>query len=341
MPLRELFLRIDALKNHEPRFELIKASPELVAVASRWVNALKNKERGALTNLFSTSEHISYIGSSLDEFWSGKMLRDGYADHADEVPDFTIKNFEVEAFESNNFGWASWIGELHFHESGNVSIERFTWVFILEDGTWKIAHVHVSNPTSNFDKLGIEHRAFDGLIQAAKEGYNHITGEGTATVMFTDIADSSSIAQSAGDRAWTVAINKHLEAVSEVIEENGGNIVKTLGDGTMSTFSTARNAMIAAKTLQNLEAEEIDTFVLKVRIGIHTGDVIQSNGDFFGTVVNKAARIASSANPGQILVSNATRGMVEGSVEFKFESPITVALRGIEGNHSISTLSPT
>ena len=320
---------------------MIKDSPELAAVASRWLNALKNKERGALTNLFSTSEHISYIGSSLDEFWSGKMLRDGYADHADEVPDFTIKNFEVEAFESNNFGWVSWIGELHFHESGNVSIERFTWVFILEDGTWKIAHVHVSNPTSNFDKLGIEHRAFDGLVQAAKEGYNHITGEGTATVMFTDIADSSSIAQSAGDRAWTVAINKHLEAVSEVIEENGGNIVKTLGDGTMSTFSTARNAMIAAKTLQNLEAEEIDTFVLKVRIGIHTGDVIQSNGDFFGTVVNKAARIAASANPGQILVSNATRGMVEGRAEFKFESPITVALRGIEGNHSISTLSPT
>ena len=126
-----------------------------------------------------------------------------------------------------------------------------------------------------------------------------------------------------------------------MIEENGGNIVKTLGDGTMSTFSTARNAMIAAKTLQNLEAEEIDTFVLKVRIGIHTGDVIQSNGDFFGTVVNKAARIAASANPGQILVSNATRGMVEGRAEFKFESPITVALRGIEGNHSISTLSPT
>ena len=98
--------------------------------------------------------------------------------------------------------------------------------------------------------------------------------------------------------------------------------------------------MITAKNIQNLEADEIDTLVLKVRIGIHTGDIIQSNGDFFGTVVNKAARIASSASPGQILVSDATRSMVEGSVEFTFESPITVALRGIEGNHSISTLSP-
>ncbi len=317
---------------------MIKDSPELAAVASRWLNALKNKERGALTNLFSVSEHISYIGSSFDEFWSGKMLRDGYADHADEVPDFAIKSFEVEAFESNNFGWASWIGMLHFPETGSVSIERFTWVFTLEDGTWKIAHVHVSNPTSNIDNIGIEHRAFDALIQAAKEGYNHISGEGTATVMFTDIADSSSIANSVGDRAWAVAINKHLEAVSEVIEENDGNIVKTLGDGTMSTFSSARAGMTAAKAIQILVTNAQREPQLKIRIGIHTGDVIKSNGDFFGTVVNKAARIATSANPGQILVSDATRSMVESGGEFEFESPISVALRGIEGNHSISTL---
>ena len=302
------------------------------------MNALKNKERGALTNLFSVSEHISYIGSSFDEFWSGKMLRDGYADHADEVPDFAIKSFEVEAFESNNFGWASWIGKLYFPETGNVCIQRFTWVFILEDGTWKIAHVHVSNPTSNIDKLGIEHRAFDALIQAANEGYNYISGEDTATVMFTDIADSSSIANSVGDRAWAVAIIKHLEAVSEVIEENDGNIVKTLGDGTMSTFSSARAGMTAAKAIQILVTNAQREPQLKIRIGIHTGDVIKSNGDFFGTVVNKAARIATSANPGQILVSDATRSMVESSGEFEFESPISVALRGIEGNHSISTL---
>ena len=156
--------------------------------------------------------------------------------------------------------------------------------------------------------------------------------------MFTDIADSSSIANSVGDRAWAVAINKHLEAVSEVIEENDGNIVKTLGDGTMSTFSSARAGMIAAKAIQILVTNSQREPQLEIRIGIHTGDVIKSNGDFFGTVVNKAARIATSANPGQILVSDATRSMVESGGEFEFESPISVALRGIAGNHSISTL---
>jgi class 3 adenylate cyclase len=211
-------------------------------------------------------------------------------------------------------------------------------VFVLEHGTWKIAHVHVSNPTSNVEKLGVEHTAFDRLMNAAKEEFSAPSGEDTATVMFTDIADSSSIAASVGDRAWARVIGEHLRAVSETVKGNGGKIVKTLGDGTMSTFSSARNALATAIFIQKMACLQSGDHKLEVRIGIHTGDVVQSNGDFFGTVVNKAARIAASANPGQILVSDASRAMVAGSPEFAFESPVSVALRGIEGNHSISTL---
>ena len=316
----------------------IKPSPELAAVAARWLNALKSKQRETLTNMFSASEHIRYIGSGSNELWSGQILRDGYADHAEEVPEFTIESNQFEAFEAGDTGWASWVGELRFPENGTTCVERFTWVFVLEHGTWKIAHVHVSNPTSNVEKLGVEHTAFDRLMSAAKAEFSAPSGEDTATVMFTDIADSTSIAAAIGDRAWAKVIGQHLRAVSETVESNGGKIVKTLGDGTMSTFSSARNALTTAITIQKLIREVSEAHVLEVRIGIHTGDVVQSNGDFFGTVVNKAARIAASANPGQILVSEASRSMVEGSPEFTFESPVTVALRGIEGNHSISTL---
>lgn len=323
------------------KLDPIKPSPELAAVAARWLNALKNKQRETLTNMFSASEHIRYIGSSFNELWSGQILRNGYADHAEEIPEFTIENDAIEAFESSNTGWASWVGELRFPENDAACVERFTWVFVLEHGVWKIAHVHVSNPTSNIEKLGVEHTAFDRLISAAKEEFSAPSGEDTATVMFTDIADSSSIAATIGDRAWAKVINEHLRAVSETIEGNGGHIVKTLGDGTMSSFSSARNALTSAISIQKLTRQESGGHVLEVRIGMHTGDVVQSNGDFFGTVVNKAARIAASASPGQILVSEASRSMVEGSPEFTFESPISVTLRGIEGDHSISTLAYT
>lgn len=323
------------------KLDPIKPSPELAAVAARWLNALKNKQRETLTNMFSASEHIRYIGSSFNELWSGQILRNGYADHAEEIPEFTIENDAIEAFESSNTGWASWVGELRFPENDTACVERFTWVFVLEHGVWKIAHVHVSNPTSNIEKLGVEHTAFDRLISAAKEEFSAPSGEDTATVMFTDIADSSSIAATIGDRAWAKVISEHLRALSETIEGNGGKIVKTLGDGTMSSFSSARNALTSAISIQKLTRQESGGHVLEVRIGMHTGDVVQSNGDFFGTVVNKAARIAASASPGQILVSEASRSMVEGSPEFTFESPISVALRGIEGDHSISTLAYT
>lgn len=323
------------------KLDPIKPSPELAAVAARWLNALKNKQRETLTNMFSASEHIRYIGSSFNELWSGQILRNGYADHAEEIPEFTIENDAIEAFESSNTGWASCVGELRFPENDTACVERFTWVFVLEHGVWKIAHVHVSNPTSNIEKLGVEHTAFDRLISAAKEEFSAPSGEDTATVMFTDIADSSSIAATIGDRAWAKVISEHLRALSETIEGNGGKIVKTLGDGTMSSFSSARNALTSAISIQKLTRQESGGHVLEVRIGMHTGDVVQSNGDFFGTVVNKAARIAASASPGQILVSEASRSMVEGSPEFTFESPISVALRGIEGDHSISTLAYT
>lgn len=320
---------------------LIKESPELAAVASRWVIAIQNNDRRALTNLFSSSEHVRYLGTAPGEIWSGAVLRDGFADHAEEIPDFAIGNVDVEAFECGNVGWASWIGEMQFDVVGSESVCRYTWVFVLEDGAWKIAHVHVSNPMSNIEKMGVEHSALDKLVLAAKEGYEPFGGEGTASVMFTDIAGSSSIANSVGDRAWASTINRHFDTVSEVIEKNDGRIIKTLGDGTMSTFSSARAAMTAAKAIQKLVTETTREPPLKVRIGIHTGDVIEADGDFFGNVVNKAARVAAAANPGQILVSDVTREMVGSGAGFEFESPVSVMLRGIEGHHSIATLTWT
>jgi adenylate cyclase len=72
-----------------------------------------------------------------------------------------------------------------------------------------------------------------------------------------------------------------------------------------------------------------------VRIGINTGDVVQSGDDFFGTVVNKAARIAGITGAGEIRISDATRIMVGGASEFQFSDPANVMLKGLEGDHQV------
>ena len=112
----------------------------------------------------------------------------------------------------------------------------------------------------------------------------------------------------------------------------------SLGDGTMSTFSSTRAAMTAANSIQEQISSQQDEPKLQVRIGINTGDVVQAGDDFFGTVVNKAARIAGIAGAGEIRISDATRIMVGGASEFQFSDPANVALKGLEGDHQLYRL---
>lgn len=84
--------------------------------------------------------------------------------------------------------------------------------------------------------------------------------------------------------------------------------------------------------------EQADGPAIALRIGIHTGNVVQTNDDFFGTVVNKAARIAALAAPGEIQVSDATRKMVGEMRDYRFSNTASVQLQGLEGERLIHRL---
>ncbi|MFT4727997.1 MAG: adenylate cyclase [Granulosicoccus sp.] len=318
--------------------ETIKPSAELVAIARRWLNAIQNKERETLTHSFLDSDVVRYIGTGFDEYWSGKLIRKGYADHADEIPPMRYQNMQIEAFESGNTGWANCLCELIFTDEKEVHQLRYSWIFQLKSDGWKICHVHVSLPKSNLEVIGLEHTAFEDLINSAKEAFDLVANQGTNTVMFTDIVGSSSIAEAVGDHVWAETIDWHLESLTRLIETNDGTLVKSLGDGTMSVFPSTRGAVKAAIAMQKMLDKSEREPVLKIRIGLHTGDVVQSKGDFFGTVVNKAARIAGVAEPSQILLSDVTRAMVEASGHFEFSQSKTVQLKGITGSHEISDI---
>jgi adenylate cyclase len=115
-------------------------------------------------------------------------------------------------------------------------------------------------------------------------------------------------------------------------------LVKTLGDGSMSSFGAASGAMRAAIAIQSAAAESNEEPTLKVRVGIHAGDLIRADGDFFRTVANKASRITGLAQPNEILVSDVARAMAGEHEEFEFGDPVSAALRGIERRHTISDL---
>ncbi|MEM6440068.1 MAG: adenylate/guanylate cyclase domain-containing protein [Pseudomonadota bacterium] len=159
---------------------------------------------------------------------------------------------------------------------------------------------------------------------------------GIASIMFTDIVDSTALAEAMGDRAWSRVVEAHAAGVAARIEAAGGELVKSLGDGTLSSFPTAVGALAAAAAIQAASAEREPR--LRVRIGIHTGDLVRAEDDYLGGVVNKAARIAAAAAPEEMRVSEVTRLMAGGAQGLRFEDPVQVALKGLEGEHLLHRL---
>ena len=114
--------------------------------------------------------------------------------------------------------------------------------------------------------------------------------------------------------------------------------MKSLGDGTMSSFPSARAALMAARDVQTQTARDLTEPRLSLRIGLHTGDVVNSGFDHFGNVVNKTARIADAAGPGEIFVSDVTFAMVGDDPAFRFDPKGDFDLAGQPGSQTIYAL---
>ena len=136
--------------------------------------------------------------------------------------------------------------------------------------------------------------------------------EGTVTILFTDIEGSAAVFDRLGDDAARVLFREFDVVVREVVETHGGVEVKHQGDGLMLAFSSARRALLCAVDIQASTVERNASRgdnPLNVRIGLNTGDVISEDDDYFGSSVIVAARIASAAKGGEILLSEATKAV--------------------------------
>ena len=134
---------------------------------------------------------------------------------------------------------------------------------------------------------------------------------GTVTFLFTDLEGSTRLWEDHPD-SMHGALARHDEIVREAIESHSGQVVKTTGDGFHAAFATARNALDAALAAQRaLTAEPwSSTGRLRARMGVHTGEAQHREGDYYGTVLNRAARIMSAGHGDQIVLSRATEELV-------------------------------
>jgi len=140
---------------------------------------------------------------------------------------------------------------------------------------------------------------------------------GTAVILFADIVDSTALTERLGDAAFRDKARELDSALRKIIREVDGTPVdgKLLGDGVLSVFTSAKNAIEAAMSF-GTAAESVG---LGLHVGIHAGDVIEEDGNVFGGAVNIAARVAAESAPGEVLVSQTVRELARTSAGVAFE----------------------
>jgi len=156
---------------------------------------------------------------------------------------------------------------------------------------------------------------------------------GTITIVFSDIESSTQRASSLGDEQWYEVLAQHDRLVRRRAAEHDGTIVKHQGDGFMLTFPSARRAVRFMISVQRDLAEWASAepqLAVKVRMGAHVGEAIHDAGDFYGSHVNLAARIANEAQGGQILVTGIVQQLVASRGDLDIGPGRELTIRGLE-----------
>ena len=152
-------------------------------------------------------------------------------------------------------------------------------------------------------------------------------------VMFTDMADSTKILGGIGDDRWGHLLTAHRAAVRTALRRFGGVEVDTAGDGFFATFRLPSDAMRCARALQAEAAEH----GLRLRIGIHCGEVVQVGDQVRGLAVHVGSRIAGIAGPGEVVVSETVLTSVLGT-KVEAEDAGIHRLKGVPGSWPLHRL---
>jgi class 3 adenylate cyclase len=162
--------------------------------------------------------------------------------------------------------------------------------------------------------------------------------DGTVTILFTDIEGSTALNERLGDVRWLEFLRVHNRLVRDQVQAFHGFEVKSQGDGFMIAFPSARRAIQCARAIQKAITRDLASHPdgpVRVRIGLHTGEAIREESDFYGRNVVLAARIADEARGGEILASSVVKELADSSGDVTFEDPREVELAGLAGRHTV------
>jgi class 3 adenylate cyclase len=147
-----------------------------------------------------------------------------------------------------------------------------------------------------------------------------------ATVLFTDIVDSTAKLTELGDAGWRALVERHHALVRQQLSRFRGEEIDTAGDGFFARFDGPIRAVRCAQAI----GESVRELGIEIRAGLHTGECELADGKIAGLAVNIGARVAGLAGPGEVLVSSTVKDLVAGS-DIRFEDRGAAELKGVPG----------
>jgi len=200
-------------------------------------------------------------------------------------------------------------------------------------------------PNARFVELpGNDHIPFvgdaDAIVDEVQEFLTGVrpipdTERVLATVLFTDIVGSTERAAALGDRSWRELLQQHHALVRSELERFRGVEIDTAGDGFMASFDGPARAIRCACAIQ----DAVSQLRLEIRAGVHTGECERIGDKLSGIAVHIAARVAGTAGPGQVLVSQTVRDLVAGS-GIEFEDRGEHELKGVSETWRLFSVRP-
>jgi class 3 adenylate cyclase len=317
----------------------IVPSEELREFMVRLMAAIGAGDLETVRELFIADPKLLCIGTDEREWFTGATGPEVFTRQVQQVGGIQFVHRNPVAYRSGNCGWVADQITMKFPDGEEVRM-RISLTMVIDRGHWRVAHFHSSMPIANETITGHEViTSLEGLEQSVRDEKPDVgpasAPDGTVTILFTDIESSTVLMQRLGDTEFVRMLAWHDRIIRSIAEEQGGFVVKSQGDGFMLAFPSAAYALRASLLMHEQIKAGFNGLPVRIRTGLHAGEAIKQNDDFYGSTVVIAARISALALGGEILASDLVHALARSLGTFQFGERREVTLKGLDGDFAV------
>jgi class 3 adenylate cyclase len=324
----------------------MEESPELVNFMEQCLTMFGDSSIGNSVDMLARSPGTLTIGTAPGEWWMGYEVNEAATrlqyEEFNQIGSHSYNIQEIHAFREGSVGWIAARAELSIGTLDPIPL-RFTAVVHREGIYWRFVQMHISEPVSNREieqSLGRPMTTtIDDillLVQDHDVPATAVAADGSVTIAFTDIADSTELMGTLGEERWLELLAWHDHVARSQVEVFGGTVVKGQGDGFMLAFASPGSAAACAMAMQRVLSQGWEDVPLSVRMGLHCGTAKSEDGDYYGRTVVIAARISGHASGGEILVSQEVQERLAGSLPL--DQARELSLKGLTGEWQVFSI---